>query len=221
MTRREYINKLSELLSGQEQTDSEDIISYYNDYFDEVGIGEDEQVDAGMDSPQKVAYDILDGINKSEDEQGVFTETGYRVNEDIIKDEVLDINKTRRDRIGMLIIAIVIFIFALPILIPVCGTLLGVIFGLISAVIGIFFGVFAAGLGIFFGGIATLISSFAIISSYPVATIVVFGIGLILMALGIVISAVGIWIIVKFVPIATDGIKKIIAKLFNRKREII
>ncbi|MEE1314827.1 MAG: DUF1700 domain-containing protein [Faecalimonas sp.] len=58
MNRAEFMRRLEELLSDVSESDRQDAISYYNDYFDEAGKEKEEQVIRELGSPEQVARTI-------------------------------------------------------------------------------------------------------------------------------------------------------------------
>ena len=64
MKRREYIERLEQLLLVLPQEEREEALQYYNDYFDDAGMEDEEKVIAELGSPEEVAAKIRAGTGK-------------------------------------------------------------------------------------------------------------------------------------------------------------
>ncbi len=217
MTRREYLDKLSNLLSDLDSAERQDALNYYEDYFDEAGLGADDQVMESVDSPEKVAKNIFAGMDNESEDQGVFTETGYSTYEEDSKNELIK-RKDLRDKKGFLIIALILVVFALPVLGPLFGTVWGILFGIIGAALGVIFGVLLLGIALIVGGLAGIIGLFVTMMGQPFGLVLGLGIMFVLIALGIVLTALGVWIVAKLLPMVLGWLGDLFQRLFNRKK---
>lgn len=206
MTRREYISSLTGLLSQLDENERRDAVSYYEDYFDEAGLNDDDEVMESVDSPEFVAKNILDGITKATEDQGVFTEEGYKTSEKEVRNEVA-VRKERREKRGLIIIAVILAIFASPILIPICGSVFGVLIAILSALFAIFFGVFVAGIACIVAGIVATVIGIVAGVGHPFTMAAVAGAGLLVVAFGALLTICGVLIATKLLPLAVDTIQ--------------
>ena len=55
MTKQEFLEKLNNLLSDIPKTERDSAIQYYEEYFEEAGIGEYGAVPEDMESPEVIA----------------------------------------------------------------------------------------------------------------------------------------------------------------------
>ncbi len=76
MNRIEFIRQLEILLSGISQSEKEEAIQYYNDYFDDAGSENEMDVIKALGSPAKVAETIKAGVSGKNQEDFEFTERG-------------------------------------------------------------------------------------------------------------------------------------------------
>ncbi len=76
MNRKEFLEKLEGLLSGLPESEREEALMYYNDYFDDAGPENEAAVIEKLGSPGQVAESILYGMSV-DGRDGVFTEQGY------------------------------------------------------------------------------------------------------------------------------------------------
>ncbi len=76
MSRKEYIEKLNELLADLPEEERSEAVSYYEDYFDDAGEENEAAVIADLKSPEDTARSIRAGLDQSGEISG-FTEKGY------------------------------------------------------------------------------------------------------------------------------------------------
>lgn len=77
MGRREFMETLTILLGSLSPEERDEALQYYEDYFEEAGADNEEEVIRKLGSPQKVAAMIQAGQEECERENGEFTEYGY------------------------------------------------------------------------------------------------------------------------------------------------
>ena len=58
MNRQEFFRRLEYLLSGLPENERMDALAYYNDYFDDAGVENEQQVIRELGSPEAVAQII-------------------------------------------------------------------------------------------------------------------------------------------------------------------
>ena len=84
MNRVEFMKKLEELLRDVSESEREEAIQYYNDYFDDAGVENESQVLESLGTPEKVAAIIKNGLGEKIDAEetqkttGFYTENGYK-----------------------------------------------------------------------------------------------------------------------------------------------
>lgn len=75
MNRLEFMSELERLLADISKNEREEALNYYNDYLDDAGVENEEEVIESLGSPGRVAATIKAGLFS--DEEGAFTENGY------------------------------------------------------------------------------------------------------------------------------------------------
>ncbi|MEG1848510.1 MAG: DUF1700 domain-containing protein [Lachnospiraceae bacterium] len=88
MNRMEFMRQLALLLDDITSEEKAEAIQYYNDYFDDAGIDNEQDVIRALGTPAKVAETIKTDLAGRPDEDWEFTETGFR-NEGRRKHEIL------------------------------------------------------------------------------------------------------------------------------------
>ena len=75
MNRKEFMDRLEKLLWNISDSEREEALQYYNDYFDDAGPENEAGVIADLVSPEQVAQKIKAGLSDNTSE---FLEQGYR-----------------------------------------------------------------------------------------------------------------------------------------------
>lgn len=76
MSRWEFMRQLEELLSDISPSEREEALQYYNDYFNDAGRENEQEVIKALGSPEQVAGIVRDGLGENGN-QGEFTENGF------------------------------------------------------------------------------------------------------------------------------------------------
>ena len=88
MNRAEFMNRLTALLTDVSPTEREEAIQYYNDYFDDAGVENEESVIASLGTPEELARSIKAGLNDGGN-TGEFTEAGFKGYSESRQNEVM------------------------------------------------------------------------------------------------------------------------------------
>ena len=78
MIRSEFLKELEFLIQDLDELDRKDILSYYRDYMDEAGIGENDSVDSFVDRPEKIAMSIRASLEDSDNLHIEMDEEGFK-----------------------------------------------------------------------------------------------------------------------------------------------
>ena len=164
MNRKEFLDELAFLLQDIEDVEREEAIQYYQDYFDEAGVENEQQVINELGTPEKVAAIIKAGINESFEQDIEYSDKGmanssFEQNQEVIKTKNNDKKceshfKGNQERNKLLLILIIIGIVIFGI--PIFSGLIGVVIGVIGGLLGVTLGSFCAGIGCLIGTIACL-----------------------------------------------------------------
>lgn len=223
MNRAEFMEKLRELLSDISESEREEALNYYEDYFDDAGEENEQSVIESLGSPEKVARTIKDGLNDGNGENGEFSENGFRGYGDDAKNEVGKREKVKfSDRIrglgtGGMILVLILAIFALPILAPILLSIVSVIFGMIMAVIGLLFAALIAGIALVMAGVGVFAAAVVSLITSPAVSVLLIGVSFLLVGIGILLAILGGWIVWKVVPSIIRWIVNLFSRLFHKK----
>lgn len=159
MDKKKFISELSFLLQDISQSDRDEAIEFYENFFDEAGEENEQQVINELGSPEKVAATIKAGLNSTFDDGIEYGDAGvdngsYNKNDEIIEATVINekesYKKPRGDIDRNFILKVIIVVLACIVLLPIGGGVGGLFLGFL----GVCFGLVVAG---FAGTIAALI----------------------------------------------------------------
>ena len=222
MTRAEFMEKLKNLLSDIPEGEREEALNYYEDYFDDAGVENEEEVVRSLGSPEKVAKTIRDGLSDGSGVQGEFSETGYSGYGEEEKDEVITYGtseKIKQKGNGGLILLLILAIFALPILGPVIIGIGSAIFGVLMAAVVVLFALVIVGIALIVSGATVFAAAIGCLFVTPAVAVMLFGLSLLLLGVGILVTVLGIWVATKAVPPVIRGIVRGIRNIFVKKEE--
>ncbi|WP_099468604.1 DUF1700 domain-containing protein [Konateibacter massiliensis] len=231
MSRKEFMEKLENLLGNIQDSEREEALQYYNDYFDEAGPENENQVIIELGTPEKVAAIIKTSLQENINESGEFTERGYSDPRFVINYEVADNHDTkeqsnsrrtyRKDTKeasgGKIALIIILLILAIPVGLPLLGGLFGLIVGLVGGAIGIFAGIVGLAIAGVLGGVTVFVVGFVTLFTSPLAGIFSCGVGLLLLGVGSLLTLLSVQICWKFIPWLFRNIVELCRMPFKRR----
>ena len=241
MNRLEFMRQLKELLSDISPNEREEALQYYNDYFNDAGKENEQEVLRALGSPWQVAKTVKEGLGENAS-MGEFTENGFTNAKESSQNAIVKRNgqSGQEENAGegpsgkesgnpgggaekkepMPTWAIVLIVIGCICLSPV---ILGVICGAAGGLIGIVCALFGTVLGI---GLATIIlyvvaitlfiAGFGCIFAYPIAGIGLLGGGCICAAIGILLMILEVFLVGKCIPGIFQGIAYVFKKIFGK-----
>ena len=232
MTRQEYMTHLEKLLWDISEGERQEALQYYNDYFEDAGEGNEEEVIQTLGSPIQVARKIKAGFQEASAE---YSELGYEdvrfrdTREVLVQEEMENWNETEQslyDKFvrkeskgfnGWKVVAILLLcIIALPVILPLGVALVATILALVVAAGAVVFSMALAGVGIGFAGLVLLGAGLAKLFLSPAVGLTVTGAGCILLAIGLLMTLFFLWCGIRILPGLLRGIVELIRKLFGK-----
>ncbi len=225
MNRIEFMTELAALLQDVPVEERREAMQYYNDYFDDAGEENEEQVISELGSPAKVAATIKADLGSQAGDYTEYSENGYTDSRFDQKEmpagrayqrkEEKEPPKTSRALKIVLIIAIILV--GAPVLIPlgvgITLAVLGCVIALFCAFIALVVASVAVaivGIVVFGVGIATLIPELAV-------GLALVGTGLILTVLGVIATVASVKLCLVVFPGICRGIVWICRRPFQGK----
>lgn len=246
MNRLEFMSRLELLLSDLSQGEKVEALQYYNDYFNDAGVENEQDVIESLGSPEKVASIIREGLNDGDGSRGEFNENGFSGYGTVDHAEVERFHgegqkeqktangysqKTQREssentwngekkkkNTGNIILIVILCIFAFPILAPLFLSFLAVLASVLVAAIAFFGAIIVAGIALIITGIILTVLGIVKMFISPFAGLCISGAGLFCAGIGILLSICSFWLILKIIPGLIQGIVKLCRMPFERKK---
>ncbi len=245
MNRVDFIKELESLLSDIPDSEREEVLQYYNDYFNDAGVENEEAVVESIGTPKQVAASIKAGLAGGED--GEFTENGYKafeeedrnvvtewqsVEQEDARENANNSNQTvsnppvvkRKLSPLLLIIIIAVCLICAPVVVSIVAGVLATVFGIIIAILAVALGlvvtVVALAVGLLVTGIAVIGAGIAKLFVEPLGGGLLLAMGAVCAGVGLLFSALMVWLIGKAIPVVIRFTVKIIKGLFRRKGEV-
>ena len=211
MNRIEFMTELASLLQDIPAEERRDAMQYYNDYFDDAGEDQEQQVIDELESPQKVAEKIKADMTGEEVER----QSGQQqAGEQQAGGQTFFSGSGRTWKI---ILIVVIGLCALPVILPAVLGILGAALGVVLAVFGFFLGLVLAAASILIAGIALIIAGIWCIVPELAIGLALIGSGLIVSVLGVLALVGSIKLCAVVFPAIWKGVVWICRKPFERK----
>jgi len=211
MNRKEFMDRLEYLLQDISQRDRIDALAYYNDYFDDAGEENEQDVINSLGSPEKVAETIKEGLGLGEkpgEEDGNTTTTS---------DERSNQTSGHGTDWGKIILIVLLCLVLSPILVPVGGAALSIIIGIPVAFFALLVALGAGGIGIAIAGVVVAVVGIGKLFISVAAGLSLLGSGFLLLGAGILGIIAAVWIAWKVVPWLIKGIAGFFRRLFDKK----
>lgn len=226
MNRVEYMRRLAALLQDIPEEERVSAMRYYNDYFDEAGEENEAQVIEELGSPEKVAAEMKEGLGRTENVGGAFTETGYKEASGGSQSvpgaygQAEDEKKPWTNKGVKTVLIVLIVLMAAPIAVPVAIALICCIAAFVIAIAAVFAGLVIAAIAIAVAGVAVFISGLlCIIADFPTAMLIM-GSGMVCAALGIVATVAAVRLCIIVLPGIIRFVVGLCRKLFHKRKAV-
>ncbi len=233
MNRQEFLRQLECLLENIPENERLDALAYYNDYFDEAGVENEQNVIQELGSPQKVAQSIIDDVRTTnygdyeepqgyEDPAGQYTQNTYQ-NQSTYQSQNTyqgmlsnqDVEK-RKFKTWQIVLIVILLIVTFPVWIGLVAGLFGGVVGLLGGLFGILIGIIASGFGLTIGGFACCVAGIMSMMLNPVEGVTCMGVGLLLAAIGILLTLLFVLLTFIWLPKLVKAIINWVKSLFHR-----
>ncbi len=215
MNRVDFMEQLESLLQNISPAEREEALQYYNEYFNDAGKENEQDVIEALGNPAKVAENIKRDLFGSG-----YGDNGYQeasVNDkamvEYTKVVAIEPQKENQLSIGIIVLIVVLCIFASPFLAGVLGMLAGLLASWFALILG--FGLTAAILLIMM--LVLIVVSIMCFFHTPLVGIVVLGSGLICGGMGILFLMLTVAMAGIATPAIFRGIANLCGRIFGKK----
>ena len=238
MNRTEFMNQLDSLLYDLPIDERDEALRFYEDYFDDAGVLEEERIIGELGSPEKVAKSIRNNVlGKVEKDAGEFTERGYENPMDreslhhVMVQKKSD-NQEEKNQFQStayqqpkkdntkLVLMIALVVCTFPIWIGILGGAFGIVIGLAGLFFGLVVGFGATFIGLLVGAVALLVTGIIRLFTEPATGCIMVGISFLLAAFSLVFLTVTIAITTKLIPSVVRMITNLCNKLYHGTRKV-
>ena len=218
MNRIEFMKQLESLLQNVSQTEREEALQYYNDYFDDAGPENEKEVIEALGNPARVAENIKrdlmgNGEVKAKASDRALVE--YGKNQSTTQNKPQEEGKSGKTGLPtwVIVLLVILLVFASPALLGAGVGVLGVLVGVLASWFGIIFGFGVAAIVLFIVMFALIVLGIVCIFIDPLVGVSLVGGGLLCGGIGLLF----LMLTVAMGGIATPAVCKGIAGLFKRK----
>ncbi len=236
MNRIDFMKRVELLLSDLPESERREAIQYYNDYLNDAGVENEEEVLEALGTPEELAQSIREGVREGDPERGGFSEEGYSREPKERENEVIsqkrDARKEggrdygRRYRAGgkkrgmsggTVALIVILCILASPVILPV-ALALGIVAVVLAAVFIPLILVFLL-LGVIFiaVGAVAFFESLADLFLFPAGALMGIGASLITVGCGILLTMLLVFLLGKLFPNACRKAADFCGGLFRKK----
>ncbi|MFJ7696903.1 DUF1700 domain-containing protein [Lysinibacillus fusiformis] len=197
MDRASYLKKLRGKLRRLPTQELDAALAYYEEYFEEAGENNEQQVISELGSPSHVASQILADFALKDLENTSEKST-----------------KKNMTAIWLIILAIL----SAPLSLPLLATAIALILSFGAVIISLIFAIGAGILSIFIGGIAALISGFFILTEDWPTALLFMGAGLIITGLSVLLFPFVARLIKKTVLVSVETLGRLFHKITKTRK---
>lgn len=222
MNRIDFMRRLEVLLSDLPENERREAVQYYNDYFNDAGVENEEEVLESLGTPEEVAGSIREGLREEAREKGEFSEKGFK--QDGQKQEKKDAGdryRTEGRKKGMSASAVALIVIcclvASPVLIPLAITLIVVLAVLGAVFISLVLVFLLVGVVCIVSGVIAFFGSLTELFLAPASAVMGIGMSLIAVGAGILLTMLLVFVISKIFPAAFCKTADWVSGLFHKK----
>ncbi|MDD6208770.1 MAG: DUF1700 domain-containing protein [Clostridiales bacterium] len=214
MNRQDFLSRLEVLLQGLPAEEKREALEYYENYFEDAGEGQEAQVIRELESPEKVASNIREGM-------GYDTDTSQSVVRP--STQVYGVPPTsvseKKSHAGNTIWMIVVIILTSPFWVTAACCIFGLVIGVAGCLIGVLCGLAGCIVGTILGGFIGIAHGIGLLVIGKTAVgLVGIGCSLLLLACGCLFLPLLVLICGKGIPWIVTGIVKGFKRLFKGKK---
>ena len=222
MNRIDFMRRLELLLSDLPENERREAVQYYNDYFNDAGVENEEEVLESLGTPEEVAGSIREGLREEAREKGEFSEKGFK--QDGQKQEKKDAGDRYRAegrKKGMSASAVALIVIcclvASPVLIPLAITLIVDLAVLGAVFISLVLVFLLVGVVCIVSGVIAFFGSLTELFLAPASAVMGIGMSLIAVGAGILLTMLLVFVISKIFPAAFCKTADWVSGLFHKK----
>lgn len=199
MDKAGYLNSLRSRLHRLPEHEIDAALIYYEEYFNEAGEENEQQVIQQLGPPSQVAAQILADL--------------------AIKDLDATPKSTKKNMSAFWLI--ILAILSAPLSLPLLATAIALIFSAGAVVFSFVIAIVATVGGILFGGLVALVSGFLILTDHWPTALLFIGVGLTITGFGVLIFSPTIRLIKRIGLASVEGLARLFQRITRKRKERI
>ncbi len=216
MNRLEFMNQLEKLLADIPDSERQEALQYYEDYFNDAGVESEQEVLESLGSPEKIAQTLKReiGVNQKtydsdkiechehtrQESETVYQGGTYQSNRSHKQEEKSKLSG------GIIALIVILCIFASPILLGLAATVLSVAASIVITLIALIFSFGLMSICFFVCGILFLGVGIIKLFASPLGGLVLIGTGLFIGGFALLFMLLTIWLTVTVTPAFFKGL---------------
>lgn len=217
MNREEYMRLLAIALKDIPQSEKDEALQYYNDYFDDAGEENEQEVIKSLGSPASLAESIQKefstGVVKFEPYRNTSGQSAYQT---AYSNNASESNKKKMSG-GMIALIIILIVLASPMILAVGATALSIIISIFGTIFGVVVALASVVFVLVCLVVACIVVAFSLGMISPFSAVVLVGIGLASIGVCIFLIMAIVWLFGVAIPWVVKGIVKLFKKIFGKK----
>lgn len=220
MNRKEFLSQLEQALQGMPAEECRRAVEYYENYFDEAGPENEQEVLQQLGAPEKVAADILRDYRDIAQRPN----HSHEGNQKTASEQKNGRSQQRGEWFrsldnGQKLLLLVLLLVAAGVVVPVgvgvIGGIGGILFALICVVCTVFFLVPALDLVAWAGMLALLFAAGVHVSTNPMLALLLLGLALICAACGVLLAQLTKYLFFAVFPALIRGIVSFFRRILH------
>lgn len=218
MNREEYMRRLADALDGVEQSEKEEAIKYYSDYFDDAGAEAMQEAMNSLGSPERLAESI-------KQEQGCGQQNSGKTDsyqEDVYMGTSGSTEKEeKKNKLsgGLIALIVVLAVLASPIIIIITSGVTGGVVEGFEVILEVIAGALVSIVALLYIIIACFMAAVSIGATSPFGAVLLAGIGVCLAGLWVFLMMGVVWLFGVALPWLVKKVINLCKKAFGKKGE--
>lgn len=214
MNKAEFMWQLEQLLIDIPQYERIEALNYYEEYFSDAGVENEQKVLVELGSPEKVAQTIREGLQtegkNTVNHQNMYAQNAYAQN--TYGTPTAQTKEKSSLPTWAIVLIVIACVFGSPIILGLVAVAFGVLVAIFGGLFGVIVGFGAAGVAMIAAAIALIVAGFMNFVISPTASVILIGAALLIFAIAILCIMFVVWLCGFAIPAICKGIASLFRK---------
>lgn len=212
MNRFEFMRQLEELLADISPNEKEEALTYYNDYFNDAGEENEQQVIKDLESPQQVAEVVKEGLGfgkqkENDTADGTSDDAGGKVMDDL---------SGKKRSVWQTVCMVLGLIFCSPLILAVALTAFSIVFAAAVIWFSLLFTFGVMALACYLAALVFVVVGFILFPVSGFLALAMIGLGAGIASLGVLIMIVTVLMTAQWTPALLKWFCRLFRKIFQK-----